>query len=83
VRTLTLQQLKQDAEKTRKPMPPKHRKFPKKTHAEKKRPRTLLPIPRSEKEAWNVIMDNYPLVLKAIHTRELNLRSNAGPDLCL
>lgn len=80
MRNLTIQQLKQDAEKTMKPMLPKHRKFPKKTDAEKERPGTPAQILRSKKQAWKIVMDNYPLVLKSIQMRGLNRRPNAGPD---
>ena len=80
MRNLTIQQLKQDAEKTRKPMPSNRREFPKKTHAEKERPGTPAQIRRSREQAWKLVMDNYPLVLKAIQMRGLNRRPNAGPD---
>ncbi|MBD3397509.1 sigma-70 family RNA polymerase sigma factor [Candidatus Micrarchaeota archaeon] len=80
MRNLTIQQLKQDAEKTRKPILHERRKFPKKTHAEREMPGTPVPIRRSREQAWKIVMDNYPLVLKSIQMRGLNRRPNAGPD---
>jgi len=41
--------------------------FPKKTHATRMpKPFTSVPPMRSKSEAWKIVMENYPLVLKAI-----------------
>ena len=80
MRNLTLQQLKQDAANASKPAFSRRRRFPRKTHAKQKMPGIPAPSLRSDGGAWKLVMDNYPLVLKAIQMMGLNRRPNAGPD---